>query len=691
MTNLQRNKKKETSLKAAANRAQAGASTAKDYYFPIQPPNLPANVAPQGITPPVMAMDFNPYGLLQNMQLGPGFPGYPYLAQLSTRAEYRAFAAAISTELTREWIKFTSKQDDDDSSNQKLKDIEAEFERLDVRAIIGKAAEHDCYFGRAQILLDILNADASTVLILHPHTVTKGSLKRISTVEPIWTTPSTYNTNDPSAPDFYKPHAWFMIGKTVHASRLLTIITRPVSDMLKPAFNFGGMSLSQLAEPYVDNWLRTRQSVSDLINNFSITVLATDMGQVLQDPNDDGSDLIARAKLFTAMRINKGLMVLDKEREELVQINTPLSGLHELQAQSQEHMCSVSRIPAMILTGISPSGLNASSEGEIRAFYDWIAAMQEAHYRKPLQTILQIVQLSLFGEIDPDIGFDFNPLYQLTDAEKADARNKDANTAAIYIDRGVIDPSEQREVLARNPDSGYQGLDLSIEIIPPVPPGGDPFGNSDPENKDTSRSGENLDNTVTEDEWKENDHPRAENGQFSQSEAARLFDSGDVQGSRKLVKSSAESFADRAEKLGLMVNNIEHSGSSFGPSSYVTISGVDKPFRFSNHSKGAKEFANINHVDNVDDIEKYIKQLEEFAKAKKDYANSEAGKSDKALRDAKEAEVKQKQDAGYEKQREKFKKAFEAIARKKESGESLNSNEKYALENEAEVRSKYDL
>ena len=197
-------------------------------------------------------------------------------------------------------------------------------------------------------------------------------------VEAVWTTPAGYNALDPAAPDFYKPSSWFMLGQEVHASRLMTVVTRPLPDILKPAFNFAGMSLSQLAEPYVDNWLRTRQSVADLINNFSTTALKTSMDQILQG-DDDGADLLNRADLFTATRSNKGLMLLDMEREELVQINTPLSGLHELQAQSQEHMCSVSRMPAIILTGISPSGLNASSDGEIRIFYDWIAAQQEAH------------------------------------------------------------------------------------------------------------------------------------------------------------------------------------------------------------------------------------------------------------------------------------------------------------------------
>lgn len=459
-------------LKRAAAKMRAG-SPLKLYTYPIRPPMLPPGVAPIGVTPPVMAMDLNLYAFAAETYPGGGFPGFSYLSQLTTRAEYRAFASSLSTEVTRKWIEFTSKQDDGADSAKKIKLIDGEFKRLNVRGVIQKAVEHDCYFGRAQIFIDIKDADRKTPLILDPRTVKMGSLTGILNVEAIWTTPSGYNSLDPAAADFYSPNGWFMLGQQVHASRLMTIITRPLPDMLKPAFNFAGMSLSQLAEPYVDNWLRTRQSVADLINNFSLTALATSMDQVLQG-DDDGTDLFARADLFTATRSNRGLMLLDKDREELVQINTPLSGLHELQAQAQEHMCSVSRTPAIVLTGISPSGLNASGDGEIRVFYDWIAAQQEAFWREPLEIILKVVQLSLFGKIDDDIGINFVPLYQMSQKELSEIRQADGATDCAYIAAGVVDASEVRDRLAKDPNSGYDGLDTTVELLPPMEPeGGD--------------------------------------------------------------------------------------------------------------------------------------------------------------------------------------------------------------------------
>jgi phage-related protein (TIGR01555 family) len=436
------------------------------------PPELPLGVVPEGRVSGV-AMDYSPlaYDYLGSMTTGfAPFPGYPHLANLTTRGEYRQLASTMATELTREWIALSSTDDEaDDKTNPRIAELTKAIERFKLKGLFQLAATHDCFFGRGQIFINLSGQDRKVPLVLSPATIPVGSLKSFTTVEAMWTTPSAYNALDPAAPDFYRPTNWFMLGQEVHASRLLTIITRPLPDMLKPAYNFSGMSLSQIAEPYVENWLRTRQAVSDLINNFSTSVLATSMDQVLQG-NDDGQDVFARADLFTATRSNKGLMLLDKDREELIQVNTPLGGLHELQAQAQEHMCSISRTPAIILTGISPSGLNASSDGEIRVFYDWISAIQEAYYLEPLTTCIKVIMLHLWGEIDDSICIKFRPLWQMTPQEESAIRLSDAQADAIYLDRSVVDQEEVREKLARDPASGWDGLDTSVVVMPDAEP-----------------------------------------------------------------------------------------------------------------------------------------------------------------------------------------------------------------------------
>lgn len=445
--------------------AKAKAAEAKGKrVFPIQPPDLMPGVVPKGESPAI-AMDYNPglYDFATSMAMPydfQGFPGYPYLASLATRAEYRQFASTMASELFREWITISNKNakaGSDTQDNERIAELEAAIERFDLLGVFQRAATQDCLFGRGQISINIRGADESLPLILSSSTIKQRSLESFTTIEAMWTSPSAYNAIDPTAPDFYKPREWFVLGKRMHASRLLTVITRPLPDMLKPAYNFSGMSLSQLAEPYVNNWLRTRQAVSDLINNFSITILKTNMAQVLQG-NCDGGDVFDRADLFTLTRSNRGLMLVDKEGEEIAQVNTPLSGLHELQAQAQEHQSSVTRIPTMILTGISPTGMNASSEGEIRAFYDWIGSQQQSYWYHALDTCIKVIMLDLWGEIDDSLRFEFNPLWQMSEKDESEIRLNNSTSDGNYLDRGVVSAEEVRRKLASNPESGYTGI-----------------------------------------------------------------------------------------------------------------------------------------------------------------------------------------------------------------------------------------
>lgn len=419
---------------------------------------------------------------------GLGFQGYPYLAELAQRSEYRAPVETIAAEATREWIDITvrgkaskKKRDEeesaavandedadgngtDDALEDRIEDIEQALEQFNVRDIFRRISEQDGFFGRSQLYLDIdagkgdRDERDQLPLIVDPKTIKKGSLRGLQAVEPIWTSPYNYNSTDPTLPSFYKPNAWFVMGRRVHASRLLTFVSREVPDMLKPAYNFGGISMTQLMEPFVFQWLRTRNSVSDLINSFSIIVLKTDMAAVLAADPGASAGFFDRLKLFTQTRANQGIQAIDMKREELEQLAVPLSGLDKLQAQAQEHMAAPSHIPLVKLTGITPSGLNASSEGEIKVWYDWIRSYQIAFFSKHLKHVLDVIQLHLFGDIDDSIGFEFRPLSSPTVKELAEIRKANAEAGATLIDKGVIAPEEERERVSSDPESGYNNL-----------------------------------------------------------------------------------------------------------------------------------------------------------------------------------------------------------------------------------------
>jgi len=412
----------------------------------------PAGVIPADERSQALAMDSTPYDYVNQAYAGNHFQGYQNLAVLGTLPEYRKMSEVPAKEMTRKWIKLQSTGGDKD---ERIKAIEGALKKHKIKDLFKKAIELDVKTPNGGVASEDPE-ELKTVLLVDKAKIKKGALRGFKVIEPVWTYPSDYNSTDPLAQNYYRPSAWYVLGKTVHSSRLLTFVSREVPDLLKAAYNFGGLSMTQMAEPYVNNWTRTRDSVSDLLHSFSVSGIMTNMSGVLSGMDD--AQFIARAQLFNNLRDNRGLMLLDKDTEEFFQFNTPLSGIHELQAQAQEHMSSVSSIPLVKFLGITPSGLNASSDGEIKVFYDDIASAQEALLRDPLKKVIDIIQLSEFGEIDDDITFDFESLEEMSDEQKANIRKINADTDVTLIDGGVISPDESRQRIANDPDSGYDGL-----------------------------------------------------------------------------------------------------------------------------------------------------------------------------------------------------------------------------------------
>lgn len=438
---------------------------------PFVAPSLPPGVVPKGAR---FALDNAASGAnyqwlnAQGGFCGMGFPGYTYLAELSQRSEYRAPTETTANEMTREWIKFTG------ASEDKLKELDQAFKDFNLQACFREMAVYDGFFGRGQLFIHIKGQDSDQrrklplVVDVNGATVGKGQLLGFKPIEPVWTTPYSYNSIDPTKPDFYKPDWWYILGKQTHASRLLTFVSRPLPDILKPSYNFGGMSLTQLVEPYVVRWLKTVDSVNRLISNFSVSGVATNMQAALEDGDNGsaGGGLFNRARLFNTMRDNRGLMLLDKDSEEFFQHNVPLSGLDKLQAQAQEHMAAPTHIPLVKLTGITPAGLNANSDGEIKVWYDWVASEQENEFDPHLQTCLKLVQLHLWGKVDPKIKVEWVPLDSPTDKDLAVMRKDDAAAGKAYVDTGVISADEERQRLRNDPNSGYTFL---TGDAPPAP------------------------------------------------------------------------------------------------------------------------------------------------------------------------------------------------------------------------------
>lgn len=472
-------------------------------YTPYRPP--PGVVPASGSTPKgAMAMDsVSEWGipgavrssetLQQLAHEGIGFPGYPYLSAMMMRGEYQNIVGTLSREFFRKWGKFISKSNTADTPEDPKKDkidkLHQQMDDFQVKTHLCKLYEQDLSFGAGRCVVitkhDDEEGELATELTLTPEKVGKGDLLRFQNVEPIWMTPDNYEATDPLAETFYIPESWWVLGKKISSSRIVQIMQRPMPDILKPAWNFGGLPLTLMAKPYVQNWLRTRQNVSDIINTMRVMVVTTNQADQMGGAKTRAGSLGRRMRLFQSTMNNFGVLALNTA-ETFQNVTTPLTGLSDLQNQSQEQICSITNIPIVKYTTNQPAGLGADSDGIIRLFYDTGEAVRENVILPALKRMTDLIQLSVFGEIDDDLEWQWEPLYELTEMERMDLEVKKAQIRESDIATGQTTAEEGRKQIAGDENSIY--AQSGVVLAGPAPVVDEDYGEGGEEDEEGRQS-----------------------------------------------------------------------------------------------------------------------------------------------------------------------------------------------------------
>jgi len=413
-----------------------------------------------GVIPPAklesaLAMDSTPYDVLNQMNLCSeyaGFRGYPILATMAQQVEYSNMVQVLADEMVRNWIEVKSTK----SGDPDVEAMEDALVKFDIKRLIHEAVVHDATFGIAHTFVDVGATDAQLAnpLVLDPRAIKKGSLKGFRVVDPTWIYPALYNTLYPLKEDFYKPQQWFVMGQTVHQSYLIDMVSRPVMQILRPSYNFGGLSLIQLMQDYVDDWRDVKRNVRKIIETLRLRILSTDMDARLAEPGQFDN----RIKFLNLYADNFGTLALNKDTEELIHQQTSLSELSNLLSNFQDQLCIPARVTNLKLLGNAPAGLNASGDAELETWHETISGMQERDIRRKLETIFKIIQLSEFGEIKDNIYFEFRPLNELSDKDRVDIIKTRVETVVAAADSMIISTEEARDSLKQIEGAGFESL-----------------------------------------------------------------------------------------------------------------------------------------------------------------------------------------------------------------------------------------
>lgn len=382
------------------------------------------------------------------------FVGYGVLQQIAQQGLIRACIQTVSDDLSRKWIKIDGCDDP-----QKLEILENELKKLHIKDLFHKAVTTTGYMGGAFIFIDTGEDDLTLPLAINDLSaeLKEGSKVKFVVVDPVNVSPIEYNCIDPLRDDYMRPRMWQVLGKRVHASRLLPFVENQPPMLLKPNYNFLGIPQAQILWDYVMHFNQTRASTARLLEKISLLVVQTDMDAVLSD--EHGIELFdAKMEFLERYRNNDSVFVCDKESEGVMNVQTTIAGCTDVVRQSLELIACINRTPAVKLLGISPSGFNATGESDLKNYYDYISSKQEL-YREQIQTIINVIQLCEFGTIDPAITFKFEPLNEENKASQAMTAQTKIGALTQLVDRQAMSAEELRTAVREDEDLGLSFLD----------------------------------------------------------------------------------------------------------------------------------------------------------------------------------------------------------------------------------------
>lgn len=426
------------------------------------------------------------WGLLSHsLELGQmpttaSFLGYPALQDIAQNGLIRACIETVADDMTRDFGKIKSEEPD---KAEIVAAMNNALEQFHIQDVLHEVAEKVGYFGGCLVYIDTgaKDAELQTQLNMGEYSKELHNLKAFRVIDPINVSPGIYNSDDPLKADFFRPNYWYVMGKRVHASRLIRFVANEVPQLLKPVYNFFGIAQAQLLWDYVMHFSECRVATANIAKKYSMTVFKTNMSATLLD--GVGTDQINnRIRLIARYQDNNSITAIDKDNEDIVKIETPIGGLTDITKQGLEFLAALNRTPAVKLLGISPSGFNATGESDLRNYNDHISSQQEKVFGRGLKTIIDCIHVFLFKKTSKGLTFEWAELGEEDQAAMANTQKVKADTMAVLLDRSVISPEEARQAVASDPDNPLSFVDPS-EV-----PEGEPvdFGDLD----DADKAGE---------------------------------------------------------------------------------------------------------------------------------------------------------------------------------------------------------
>jgi phage-related protein (TIGR01555 family) len=225
----------------------------------------------------------------------------------------------------------------------------------------------------------------------------------------------------------------------IHPSRVIQFVGAPYPDP-EIAPDAWGDSVLQIVHDAINSTSMVNSSISSMIAEAKVDVIKMPGLAEVMSTQEGSSRLIERFARSNAAKSVVNTLMLDA-KEEWERHTLALSGFDSVMMTYLTIAAGAADIPATRLLGKSPSGMDATGESDMRNYYDRLKSDQNMRLKPALGPLDEIIIRSLIGTREPgDFSYEWRPLWQMDDAQKADIEFKIAQAHAVDANSGLIDP-----------------------------------------------------------------------------------------------------------------------------------------------------------------------------------------------------------------------------------------------------------
>jgi hypothetical protein len=257
----------------------------------------------------------------------------------------------------------------------------------------------------------------------------------------------------------YLKHQGYLVSKSgeVNAERIFKMDGVETTNWTRQKLNGWGLSIF---ESGFDS-IQMSQSSTELINNL-LFVSNVDYYKIkgLNEALSDGNDKLVQARIEVAQNMKSVLngVALDAD-DDYINVAKSFGGLNEINMGMLSIVAGAFSISVTRLLEKSADGMNATGEGDQKNYYDMVKSLQETDIRDSYEWALKFISYDLFGE-DKNLTVTFPPLFQISEAQRAELAFKNAQTDQININNNTVSELECRRRLAE--DETYPSITMEV-------------------------------------------------------------------------------------------------------------------------------------------------------------------------------------------------------------------------------------